>query len=453
MSVTTQPIDEGKLDEFLGRFVGDLGAALSSALVVIGDKLGLYRQMGDGTPLTAEELASRTGTDARYVREWLSNQAAGGYVSYDPATERFYLTAEQSFALAQEGSPAFIPGAFQLATSLIKDEEKITAAFRSGAGVGWHEHHHDLFAGTERFFRPGYVANLVPAWIPALDGVEAKLEAGARVADVGCGHGASTIVMAQAYPRSQFVGFDYHAASIEHARAAAAEAGVDGRVTFEVAPAKEYPGRGYDLVAMFDCLHDMGDPVGAAAHVLETLGRRWHLAGRRALRRGPARGQPQPGRPGVLRRVDASLHPCLARARGGPRARGASRRAAAARRGYGWRLHPLPPRRADAIQHRARGAAMICTLTARRLKPESYDAFRTAWDPGRPPDGWTHIYHCRDVADPDVVISFGLFNGSVAGAARGASPEGRQSQVDRIGPHVEQVLLDGSYEVVEELTP
>lgn len=271
MSVTTQPIDEGKLNEFLGRFVGDLGAALSSALVVIGDKLGLYREMRDGTPVTAEELASRTGTDARYVREWLSNQAAGGYVSYDPATERFYLTAEQSFALAQEGSPAFVPGAFQLATSLIKDEEKITEAFQSGAGVGWHEHHHDLFAGTERFFRPGYVANLVGSWIPALDGVEAKLEAGARVADVGCGHGASTIVMAQAYPRSEFVGFDYHEASIEHAREAASEAGVDGRVTFEVAPAKEYPGRSYDLVAMFDCLHDMGDPVGAAAHVLETL--------------------------------------------------------------------------------------------------------------------------------------------------------------------------------------
>ncbi len=271
MSVSTQPIDEGKLNEFLGHFVGDLGAALSAALIVIGDKLGLYRSMGDGTPVAAEELASRTGTDARYVREWLSNQAAGGYVSYDPATDRFRLTGEQSFALAQEGSPAFVPGAFQLATSLIKDEEKITEAFRSGAGVGWHEHHHDLFAGTERFFRPGYVANLVPSWIPALDGVEAKLKAGARVGDVGCGHGASTIVMAQAYPRSEFVGFDYHEASIEHAREAASAAGVDGRATFEVAPAKEYPGRGYDLVAMFDCLHDMGDPVGAAAHVLETL--------------------------------------------------------------------------------------------------------------------------------------------------------------------------------------
>jgi len=268
-AVTTQTLDEAKLDEFLGRFVGDLGAALSAALVVIGDKLGLYRAMGDSQPVTPEELAERTATDPRYVCEWLSNQAAGGYVSY--ADGAFWLTVEQSFALAQEGSPAFVPGAFQLATSLIKDEEKITEAFRTGAGVGWHEHHHDLFAGTERFFRPGYAANLVSSWIPALDGVQAKLEAGARVADVGCGHGASTILMAQAFPRSEFVGFDYHEASIEQARDAAAKAGLDGRVSYEVAAAKHYPGASYDLVAMFDCLHDMGDPIGAAAHVLGTL--------------------------------------------------------------------------------------------------------------------------------------------------------------------------------------
>ena len=271
MSTTTDVIDQGKLDEFMGRFIGDLGAAVSAALVVIGDKLGLYRAMGDGQHLTAEELASRTGTDARYVREWLSNQAAGGYVSYDATSDRFFLTPEQSFALAQEGSPAFVPGAFQVATSLTKDEEKITHAFETGAGVGWHEHHHDLFTGTERFFRPGYAANLVSSWIPALDGAQAKLEAGALVADVGCGHGASTILMAQAYPSSRFVGFDYHQGSIDRARKAASDAGVDGRVEFEVAAAKEYPGDGYDLVAMFDCLHDMGDPVGAGAHVLTTL--------------------------------------------------------------------------------------------------------------------------------------------------------------------------------------
>jgi SAM-dependent methyltransferase len=271
MSTATQAIDQSKLDDFMGRFVGDLGAALSAALVVIGDRLGLYRALSDGAPVSAEELAQRTGTDARYVREWLSNQAAGGYVTYDPEHDTFCLTPEQSLALAQEGSPAFVPGAFQLATALTKDEEKIADAFRGGHGVGWHEHHRDLFSGTERFFRPGYAVNLVPSWIPALEGVKAKLESGALVADVGCGHGASTVLMAQAFPRSEFVGFDYHETSIEHARRAASEAEVDGRVSFEVAAAKEYPGDGYDFVSMFDCLHDMGDPVGASAHVLKTL--------------------------------------------------------------------------------------------------------------------------------------------------------------------------------------
>jgi len=271
MTTTAQSIDQAKLDEFMGRFVGDLGAAVSAALVVIGDRLGLYRAMADGEPVSASELAARTGTDPRYVQEWLCNQAAGGYVGYDPAGETFFLTPEQSLALAQEGSPAFVPGAFQLVTAVTKDEEKIADAFVGRHGVGWHEHHHDLFSGTERFFRPGYAANLVSAWIPALEGVEAKLHSGARVADIGCGHGASTILMAQAFPHSEFVGFDYHEASIERARAAAREAGLDDRVRFEVATAKQYPGDGYDLVAMFDCLHDMGDPVGAATHVLETL--------------------------------------------------------------------------------------------------------------------------------------------------------------------------------------
>jgi SAM-dependent methyltransferase len=268
---TAQTIDEAVLNEFMGRFVGDLGAAISSALVVIGDRLGLYRAMADGEPVSAEELAERTGTDPRYVREWLSNQAAGKYVSYDPDAQAFHLTPEQSLALAQEGSPAFVPGAFQLATALIKDAPTIERAFRSGEGVGWHEHDHDLFAGTERFFRPGYAANLISSWIPALDGVAAKLEAGGRVADIGCGHGASTLIMAQAFPRSQFVGFDYHQASVEQARRSASDAGLGERVSFEIASAKTYPGHDYDLVAMFDCLHDMGDPVGAATHVLRTL--------------------------------------------------------------------------------------------------------------------------------------------------------------------------------------
>jgi SAM-dependent methyltransferase len=269
--MATQTISEQKLEDFMGRFVGDLGAALSVATVMIGDKLGLYKAMADGEPLTPAELAQRTGTDERYVREWLSSQAASGYVAYDAGTARFSLPPEQAMALAQDSSPAFIPGAFQLAAALIKDEPRIAEAFRTGEGVGWHEHDHDLFCGTERFFRPGYIANLVPSWIPALEGVERKLEAGALVADVGCGHGASTVILAQAYPRSEFVGFDYHPGSIERARVAAREAGLGDRISFEVASAKQYPGAGYDLVTMFDCLHDMGDPVGAARHVLGSL--------------------------------------------------------------------------------------------------------------------------------------------------------------------------------------
>jgi SAM-dependent methyltransferase len=264
-------IDEAKLEAFMGQFVGDLGAALSVATVITGDQLGLYKAMADGESITPAVLAERTGTDERYVREWLSSQAASGYVAYDAASESFTLPPEQAMALAQDDSPAFIPGAFQLAAALIKDQPKIAAAFRSGAGVGWHEHDHDLFCGTERFFRPGYIANLVPSWIPALDGVEGALTKGGLVADVGCGHGASTLILAAAYPRSEFVGFDYHEGSIQAARAAAERAGVTDRVSFEVASAKDYPGSEYDLVAMFDCLHDMGDPVGAARHVLRSL--------------------------------------------------------------------------------------------------------------------------------------------------------------------------------------
>jgi SAM-dependent methyltransferase len=263
-------VDEAKLEEFMGQFVQDMGAAASGALVAIGDQLGLYRGLAEGGPATAAELAQRTGTHERYVREWLLNQGAGGYVSWDPAAERWFLTEEQQFALVDEGSPAYVLGAFEVLQAMYADAPKIAERFRTGAGLDWGDHDHRLFGGTARFFAPGYRANLVAEWIPALDGVEAKLRAGARVADVGCGHGISTVLLAQAYPDSQLFGFDYHAPSIEQARRGAAAAGVEN-VSFEVAGADAFPGEGYDLVAHFDCLHDLGDPVGAGRRVRETL--------------------------------------------------------------------------------------------------------------------------------------------------------------------------------------
>src|SRR5215471_16660204 len=255
-------IDPDKLNQLLGRFLNDFGGTLHSAMAVIGDKLGLYKALAEGGPLNSSELAKRSGTNERYVREWLASQAAGGYVDYDPATDRFSLSEEQVFALTDESGPVFLPGAFQLALSAVRSEPRIADAFKTGDGVGWHEHDAGLFAGCERFFRPGYAASLTSSWIPAFAGLEEKLQLGARVADVGCGHGASTILMAQAFPQSTFVGFDYHHLSIEHARRQAKQAGVSDRVSFEVAMAKEYTGNDYDLVAFFDSLHDMGDPVG-----------------------------------------------------------------------------------------------------------------------------------------------------------------------------------------------
>lgn len=265
------PVDESKLHAFLGQAIGEMGAAINAALIVLGDRLGLYKAMAGAGPLTSAELAKKAGLTERYVREWLAAQAAGGFVTYDAATQRFTLPPEQAFALAVEDSPVFLPGFFQVVSAVIKDVPKIEDGFRTGKGVGWHEHSHDLFHGTERFFRPNYRAHLVSEWIPALDGVEAKLKAGANVADVGCGLGTSTILMAQAYPKSKFVGFDYHDGSIELAKEAAAKAAVFDRVHFEVSAAKNYPGRGYDFVAFFDCLHDMGDPEGASRHVRESL--------------------------------------------------------------------------------------------------------------------------------------------------------------------------------------
>jgi 2-polyprenyl-3-methyl-5-hydroxy-6-metoxy-1,4-benzoquinol methylase len=263
-------VDEKKLGEFMGRFVGDLGAVLHAPLIVLGDKLGLYRELAKG-PATAAELARSTETYERYVAEWLAANAASGYVEYDAAAKKYRMTEEQAFTLADPDSPAYIPGAFLVAMSMFKDEHKVTEVFRTGQGLGWHEHDKCLFEGTEKFFRPSYAANLVGSWIPALEGVRARLEEGGKVADVGCGHGASTILMAKAFPRATFHAYDYHPQSIEAARRAAAAAGVADRITFEVASAKTFAGKGYDLVTFFDCLHDMGDPEGAARHVLSSM--------------------------------------------------------------------------------------------------------------------------------------------------------------------------------------
>ena len=267
----TRAIDSDKLNELLGRAVQDMGAALQAPLILIGDKLGLYRSMADGEPVTPAELAKRTGTAERYVREWLNANAAGQLVEYDAEKDVYFMTPEQALVLGTDDTPVHLPGFYHLLASLMKDEEKLTEIYRTGKGMGWHEHEKGLFEGTERFFRPTYLANLVANWIPALQGVEAKLKAGARVADIGCGHGASTLLMAKSYPASHFIGFDYHQPSIEAARAKAKAAGLADRVEFEVAPAKAFPGKNYDLVAFFDCLHDMGDPVGAAQHVRGSL--------------------------------------------------------------------------------------------------------------------------------------------------------------------------------------
>ncbi|HKY04896.1 MAG TPA: class I SAM-dependent methyltransferase [Blastocatellia bacterium] len=265
-------INEERLNQLLGQGVTDFGAAFHAGLVVIGESLGLYKAMDKaGQPVTPAELAQLTNTSERYVREWLCAQAAGGYVEYDAATGRYFLSEEQAFTLADETSPAYLPGAFLIAVSALRAVPQMTERFRTGDGLGWHEHDHGLFRGTEMFFRPGYAANLINSWVPSLNGVEEKLKAGAKVADVGCGLGASTILMAQAYPNSTFTGFDYHGKSIEMARERAEKGGVSQRVNFEVARAQDYPGNDYDFVTFFDCLHDMGDPVGAAAHVKQSL--------------------------------------------------------------------------------------------------------------------------------------------------------------------------------------
>jgi SAM-dependent methyltransferase len=272
-AIPARPIDEDKMHEFMGKVVGDFGAALSSSLAYLGQKLGLYKAMAGSGPLTPAELAEKTSTNERYVREWLINQAASGYADYDAATGRYSLSPEQAVALSDETSPFFVGGGFYVVKAMTAAVGRIEDYFRNGGGMLWGDHDKDLFVGTERFFRPGYAAHLIASWIPALTGIEEKLKAEAKVADIGCGHGSSTIIMAQAYPNSRFWGFDNHAGSIETAKERADAAGVSDRVTFAVSNATEIPDEQFDLVTFFDCLHDMGDPVGACQRAAEVLGK------------------------------------------------------------------------------------------------------------------------------------------------------------------------------------
>ena len=264
-------VNESKLEELQGKVIGDVAGSLGLLMAYVGDKLDLYSALAEISPATSQELADNTGANERYVREWLSANAAGGYVNYDPTSSRFSMTPEQAVIFAAEGNPACMQGFFQAVISVFTDEPKLTNVFRSGQGLPWGDHSECLFCGTERFFRPMYAENLIDSWIPALDGVREKLESGAKVADIGCGHGSSTIIMAQAFPNSTFYGFDFHEPSIEHARERSSAAGVSGNTIFEVVTAKEYPGKDYDLVAIFDALHDMGDPVGASKHIASSL--------------------------------------------------------------------------------------------------------------------------------------------------------------------------------------
>ena len=266
-------VDEANLSEFIEKAVNEWGASMGALLIFVGDRLGLFKAMaGAGGALTPEELARKTGTHPRMIREWLAAQAAGGFLTYNPASGTYMLQEEQALALTDENNPAYIAGGYQILAGLFKDQDKIIEAFRTGKGLGWGDHHHYLFEGTERFFKPNYVANLITSWIPALEGVEDKLRrgGGTKVADVGCGHGVSTILMAKAYPDSEIIGFDYHRPSIEWARKEAEKEGLKN-ITFEVAASTDYPGDDYDLVAFFDCFHDMGNPSATAKHVLQTL--------------------------------------------------------------------------------------------------------------------------------------------------------------------------------------
>ena len=353
-------VDNDKLMEFVGSAIGDLGATLAAGGVVIGHRLGLYTALAQG-PATPEQLAERTGCHPRYLTEWLRGQAAGGYVGYEPASGTFAMSEEQAFALTDPAGPLYLPGAFLLALASLRSEPRITEAFRTGEGMGWHEHDEDLFTGCELFFRPGYLANLTTSWIPALDGVEAKLAAGATVADIGCGLGASSLLMAQAYPRASIVGSDYHDASIELARKAAVEAGVGDRVQFDVASAQTFAGselRPGDLLRL-PARH--GRPAGRGPARARGAGAGRDLDGGRARGRRPRRGQSEPGRPGVLLGVDAAVRAERAVAAGRLRARCAGRRGGDPAAGHRRRVHAVPARGRDAVQHRLRGPSLRCS--------------------------------------------------------------------------------------------
>ena len=355
-------IDQTRLEAFLGTVANEVGAAMNTALVAIGDRLGLYRAMADSRPVSAAELAARTSTHERYVREWLNTQAASGFVTYDPADDRYTLPPEQALVLADESSPVALAGLFQSAMGAMLSFEHIADRFTNGEGFGWHEHHDHVFHGIERFFAGGYRTHLVAEWIPALEGVEERLAAGARVADVGCGHGASTIVLAEAFPASTFTGYDYHEASIAVARERAAEAGVSDRVAFEVADAESYPAAGYDLIATFDALHDMGDPVAAARHARAAIAEdgTWLIV--EPLRQRPHRGQPRSPRARALRLLDPALPARLPRPARPPRPRHV-RRPGPADGGHPRRwLHAGAGRRRDAVQPDPGGAAVMPSL-------------------------------------------------------------------------------------------
>ena len=351
-------MDEAKLNEFLGKMVGDLGAAVSAALVLTGDKLGLYKTLAKDGPLSSEELASQSGTTERYVREWLAAQAASGYVEYDSDQNKFSMSPEQVAVFADDDSPVNMTGGFYSVAAVLKDEPKVTDAFRTGEGIGWGEHDGCLFCGTEKFFRPGYKANLTTSWIPALDGVDEKLKKGCLVADIGCGFGASTIVMAEAYPNSKFFGFDFHDPSIVHAREAAEKSGLSN-VQFETVTAGKSPGSEYDLVAFFDCLHDMGNPVGAMSSRPRDPQARRDVPARRALCSRHPRRQPEPPGPGLLFLLHHGLHAeCPQPGRGNVPGR-PGRRGSAEEGGHGRGLHPVPASNGDAVQPDPRGAALI----------------------------------------------------------------------------------------------